>query len=203
MRLIIAAILSLSGRTYAHSADIIYVLIHSDEHRAGTLTETLTMSPETLLKLAPVDADSDGEVTQKELESKSKAIELGVWNDAPLQSTIPCKRIASLANARPGFIELSAQFECTPGPLTQDFRLLRVLPANYRVMIGSQSSPLESKQWAQGTFTSLAIPRFNGPSAALAHSQPGLTHAMLAIAALTLIASFAWFMKKKSRRPSA
>ncbi len=114
----------------AHAADEIIVTL--DE---ASMTETITMTADTLAMLAPIDADGDGELTQGDLDARRDALRVGVWDQAKLQ---PCTRSSETATLEPGFVALRARFSCPPGELTQDFRWLMVLPPTYRVIFGNQ-----------------------------------------------------------------
>lgn len=127
----------------AHVADEIVVTL--DE---AALTETITMTAETLSMLAPVDADGDGELTQADLDARKEALKVGVWDQAKLE---PCTRAAETAWLEPGYVALKAVFTCREGELSQEFRWLMVLPPNYRVIFGSQV--------AKGDTRTLHVPR--------------------------------------------
>ena len=131
----------------AHVADEIVVTL--DE---ASLTETLTMTAETLSMLAPVDADGDGELTQADLDARKEALKVGVWDQARLE---PCTRSQETAWLEPGFIALKAKFTCRDGELSQEFRWLMVLPPNYRVVFGNQV--------AKGDTRTLHVPRATKP----------------------------------------
>ncbi|MBK7863362.1 MAG: hypothetical protein IPJ65_33130 [Archangiaceae bacterium] len=119
-----------SASAAAHVADEIVVTL--DE---ATLTETLTLTADTLAMLAPIDADADGELTQADLDARRAALVAGVWEQAKLE---PCTRSAESASLEPGYVELKARFQCPPGELSQEFRWLMVLPPQYRVIAGDQ-----------------------------------------------------------------
>lgn len=129
----------------AHAADEIIVTL--DE---ASMTETVTMTADTLAMLAPIDADGDGELTQADLDARKDALKVGVWEQAKLQ---PCTRTNETATLEPGFVALRARFTCPPdGELTQDFRWLMVLPPTYRVIFGNQI--------AKGDARTLHVPRW-------------------------------------------
>jgi len=68
------------------------------------------------------------------------------------------------ATLREGFVQLEGHFRCQAGELRQDFRLLRVLPANYRVVLGSQlDGEGRARGFAQGSMTAITIPRPAAP----------------------------------------
>ena len=133
MRLSLPAVaLLLSSGARAHVADEIVVAWNE-----ASRTQTLTMTADTLAMLAPVDADADGELTQADLDARADAIRAGVWEQARLQG---CSRSNERASIEPGYVALTARFDCPRGELTQDFRLLLVLPPNYRVVYGNQAA---------------------------------------------------------------
>lgn len=115
----------------AHDADVVFATLTED---GDGLTEVLTLTAGTLSQLAPVDADGDGALTQTDLDARAAAVVAGVWEQIPLT---PCTRSREKAVVREGFVELSARFVCEPGELAQDFKILRVLPTNYKVVAGT------------------------------------------------------------------
>ncbi|MBL8950017.1 MAG: hypothetical protein JNK82_04515 [Myxococcaceae bacterium] len=121
-----------------HVADEIVVTF--DE---ATRVETVTMTADTLAMLAPIDADGDGELTQADLDARAEALKLGVWEQAKLS---PCTRSRERASIEPGFVALTAKYECPPGgELSQEFKWLMVLPSNYRVIFGNQVAKGDSR----------------------------------------------------------
>jgi hypothetical protein len=72
---------------------------------------------------------------------------------------LPCTRSGEAAFAREGLVELQARFRCVAGDLRQDFRFLRVLPANYRVTVSSRFEAGRGTVFAQGSLTSVSIAR--------------------------------------------
>lgn len=157
-RCLVALSLLLPLLASAHDADVIYARL---EQAVGqTLVEELTLTAQTLTLLAPVDRDDDGLVTQGDLDAAGDALRAGVWDDMPLLADrAPCTRTEERAHLEPGFIRLRAVFSCGPGTLRQDFKVLRVLPANYRVVLGSQLDGETGKRFAQGVLTALEVPR--------------------------------------------
>jgi len=125
----------IAGAADAHDADVIFVELAKGP--GDTFAERMTMTAATLGLLAPVDADGDGELTQKDLDARRDAVRVGVWDQALLT---PCTRANETATLEPGYVALTAQFTCGPGELTQDFRWLMVLPSNYRVVMGQQQA---------------------------------------------------------------
>ncbi|MFO0596324.1 MAG: hypothetical protein U0228_13495 [Myxococcaceae bacterium] len=155
-----------AGPAWAHDADIVYAQLTAGK-TPGELFETLTLTPATLQLLAPLDADGDGLLTQGDLDRKAAALAAGVWDEMPLTAAgQPCVRAEARAVLHEGFIELTAQLRCGPGELRQDFRFLRVLPPNYRVVLGTQlDGDRAGKRFAQGSMTSLTLPQPADPSA--------------------------------------
>lgn len=147
-----------AGAASAHDADVIYARLETGP--GGRLTEVVTLTAGSLGLLAPVDVDGDGLVTQAELDARADSIRAGIWSDMPLSAGgQPCQRSDERALMDEGFITLTAGYTCEPGDLRQDFRLLRVLPANYRVVLGSQLDGERGRRFAQGVFTALEVPR--------------------------------------------
>lgn len=160
-RALFVALLIVSQAASAHDADVIYARL---ETAADGLTEIVTLTSATLLQLAPVDADHDGLLTQADLDASSAALIAGVWNDLPLSAGgVPCPRSAEAARLEEGFISLTAHFRCGDGDLRQDFKVLRILPTNYRVVLGSQLEGERGRRFAQGVFTALEIARPRPP----------------------------------------
>ncbi len=152
----ILAVILCAMPAWAHDADVIYVL--AEEQQPGSLNETVTLTTPSLLTLAPLDVNGDTEVTQAELEGRADSLRAGVWEQMPLTSNgAPCTRGSETARLQEGFIELAAQFTCAPGELRQDFRILSVLPRNYRVVLGSQFDGERNRTFAQGAMTTLTL----------------------------------------------
>lgn len=164
--LAVAFALLLPGPAAAHDADVIYVLATPGE-APDVLVETVTLTSATLGLLAPVDADGDGVLSQGDLDAKAKALSAGVWDDMPLAAAGQrCERLETRAVLRQGFVELTGRFRCGEGELRQDFRLLRVLPPNYRVVLGSQlAGEAAGRGFAQGALTVVPVPRPAPPGA--------------------------------------
>jgi hypothetical protein len=149
-----------AGVARAHDADIVYVLVRApDGAPADELLETVTLTSGALGLLAPVDVDGDGVLSQADLDARAASVKAGVWDDMPLATGEACSRSAEQAWLREGYVELEARFRCGAGELRQDFRFLRVLPTNYRVVLGSQLDGERNRAFAQGTLTSLVVPR--------------------------------------------
>ncbi|MEW5743325.1 MAG: hypothetical protein AB1938_30730, partial [Myxococcota bacterium] len=167
----------------AHDADVIYVLAQSTP-RPGELVELVTLTGAALGQLAPVDADGDGVLSQADLSARSAAISAGVWDDMPLSAGgQACTRGETTAVLKEGYVELTAQFRCGEGELRQDFKILRVLPANFRVVLGSQVDGEAGKTFAQGQVTALTVPRPPPPGAfSRARFENGLADGVAAVA---------------------
>jgi len=156
-RLALALVL-LAPAAWAHDADVIYVML--TEQPGGALEEAVTLTAGTLGQLAPVDADGDGSLTQPDLDARADAIAAGVWDQMPLsQGEAECTRTAGQALLRDGYVELLSRFTCPAGPLSQDFRILRVLTSNYRIVLGRQLEGEAGRAFAQGNVQKLLIPR--------------------------------------------
>ncbi|MBX5482495.1 MAG: HupE/UreJ family protein [Myxococcaceae bacterium] len=150
-------VLLCAGAASAHDADIIYA--QATRAGDGTVTEVVTLTPATLMLLAPIDADGDGDLTAAELEAGRDAIAAGVWDEMPLSAAEgPCTRVAQWARPKDGYIELGANFRCGPGELTQTFRILSVLPAAYRIVLGAYGDgELRAQSFAQGGLQTLTL----------------------------------------------
>ncbi|MBE2252400.1 MAG: hypothetical protein IAE78_22905 [Myxococcus sp.] len=163
--LFIQALLLGASVARAHDADVVYARL--EPGAAGSLNEIVTLTTPTLGLLAPVDVDGDGAVTQAELDERAAAVNAGVWDDLPLTAgRAPCIRSDETARLEDGFVTLTARWRCPEGDLRQDFKVLRVLPTNYRVVLGSQLDGERGRRFAQGVFTALEVPR-PGPPALL------------------------------------
>jgi hypothetical protein len=141
----------------AHSADEIGVSLADVAHE-GALTETISLTADTLALLAPIDANGDGELTQADLDARADALRVGVWDQARL---LPCARHGESATLEPGYVTLKARFVCPEGvELTQEFRWLMVLPPNHRVVFGDQvaQGQLRTLHLTRSAFGSAATP---------------------------------------------
>lgn len=148
-----------ASRAAAHDADVLYVLARPGAGDAEVV-EVVTLTSATLGLLAPVDADGDGLLTQADLDARARAVRLGVWEEMPLAAGgLPCALLEVQARLRETFVELTGQWQCGAGELRQDFRVLRVLPTNYRVVLGSQLDGERNRAFAQGSLTALTVPR--------------------------------------------
>lgn len=157
--------LLLATPAWAHDADVIYVLANE---REGGVEEVVTITPGTLSQLAPIDADGDGALSQADLDARAAAIAAGVWDQIPIDG---CTRSGEAAQLHEGYVELSAAFACPNGPLSQDFKILRVLTTNYRVVLGRQADAQTGRAFAQGNVQRLDLRP--GPSQPAATSTLG------------------------------
>jgi len=153
--LLAAALCTAAGAARAHNADILYVRAGADPSAPGVVRETASMTAATLQLLAPVDADGDGAVTAEELAARRDAVALGVWDSMPLFAAgAPCRRTGTTAALGQGYVELGATFACAQGELQQVFRVLSLLPGNYRVVLATGSAP---EQFAEGPHQTLFL----------------------------------------------
>ncbi|AKF81990.1 hypothetical protein MFUL124B02_24800 [Myxococcus fulvus 124B02] len=138
---LLAGLLLSAHAASAHDADILYTQVRrTPDARASEVRQVLTMTAATLGRLVPagVDADSDGALSQAELDARPDALLSGVWDVLPLTAGgEPCARTAQAARARHTFVELTATFTCPEGRLRQRYGVLSVLPSGYRVILGS------------------------------------------------------------------
>jgi hypothetical protein len=132
------ALLLGAGVARAHDADIIYTQVKRTQAEAPEVRVLLTMTASTLTQVLPADADGDGSVSQADLDSRRAALEVGLWDALPLTAGgSPCTRKEHTARERETFVELTATYQCPPGPLRQTYTVLSLLPSNYRVVLGS------------------------------------------------------------------
>ncbi|MFP2931195.1 HupE/UreJ family protein [Pyxidicoccus sp. 3LG] len=145
-RVVLAVLLLTAGAASAHDADILYSQVrrvsgsssNSGSGQGAEVRQVLTLTSGTLGLLLPADADGDGTVSQADLDARRTALEVGVWDALPLTAGgQPCARTSHSALLRQTYVELSASFTCPPGPLRQTYTVLSVLPAGYRVILGS------------------------------------------------------------------
>jgi hypothetical protein len=163
LRLLLAGLLLVTFPARAHDADVLYARLEPGP--PGTLIEIVTLTNPTLALLAPVDANDDGVLSQADLDARADALKAGVWSDLPLSAGgVPCTRSDESAQLEDGFVALTAHWRCPEsGDLRQDFKVLRVLPTNYRVVLGSQLDGERGRRFAQGVFTALEVPRPKPP----------------------------------------
>jgi hypothetical protein len=141
----------------AHDADLIYAQLERGD--GARVRERLTMTPQTLLWLAPIDEDGDGSIDGRELQAGAAAIASGVWEQIPLQAEKGrCQRGKTAARLRENYVELAASLECGSGELTQTFRILSVLPPGYRVVLGAfGQGELKGQSFAVGNQQTLKV----------------------------------------------
>lgn len=171
-RVVLAAVLLAAGAASAHDADILYSQVRraapdapGGDPRASEVRQVLTLTAGTLGLMLPADADGDGTVSQADLDARRAALEVGIWDALPLTAGgRPCARTSHAARVRQTYVELSATFTCPPGPLRQTYTVLSVLPAGYRVILGSWvDGDVTGSVFADATQPSVDIP---GPAAA-------------------------------------
>jgi hypothetical protein len=174
---VLAVLLLAAGAASAHDADILYSQVRRASPAAPEVRQVLTLTAGTLGLLLPADADGDGTVSQADLDARRLALEVGVWDALPLTAGgQPCTRASHAALLRQTYVELTATFTCPPGPLRQTYTVLSVLPAGYRVILGSSlDGEVPGSLFADASQPSVAIPGPEGgegralpPSAALA-----------------------------------
>ncbi len=142
----------------AHDADVISVLTTAE--RSGALEQHVTMTPATAVLLAPLDADGDSTLTQRDLDTRSLSLTAGVWEQMRLEAAgAPCTRSGEGAVLHEGYVELFARFVCGPGELRQSFRFLSILPPNYRVVLSSQVEGARTQAFAQGALSTVTLAR--------------------------------------------
>jgi hypothetical protein len=164
------AVMLVASVALAHDADVVFVWPQAQD---AFLTEAMTLTAATVLRLAPIDTDGDFALSQQELDEGRPALEAGVWSQAPiLAQGRRCQLESSHALLRAGYVELGAQFSCAAGERRQDFRFLSVLPPNYRVVLGRTGQSETSRPAAQGPFSVLTLPAESEP---VANSQQFLS----------------------------
>jgi hypothetical protein len=182
-----AVLLTLVSLTaHAHDADVIFVELAGGQ--GGAYAERVTMTAATLGQLAPVDADGDGQLTQADLDARRDALRVGVWDQAKL---VPCTRTNETAELKPGYVELTAQFQCGAGELSQEFRWLQVLPSNYRVQMGNQV--------ADATMRTLHVgaPEQQWQSRKLLSFTVGYAPVLIAVPVVGLLAAIAFLLGRR------
>jgi hypothetical protein len=176
------ALLLMAGSAGAHDADILFAQLWRPDAGGPEVRERITLTAETLALLIPADADGDGILTQADLDARAPALAVGIWDAIPLSAGgQPCARTASTAQVRETYVELSATFSCPPGELRQRFALLSVLPANYKVVLGSFVQGEQGQRFADASQPTLVVsePGQEGrenPSGLLEWIGLGLTH---------------------------
>ncbi|MFL5321492.1 MAG: HupE/UreJ family protein [Myxococcaceae bacterium] len=154
---LIVLVLLIPLRAFAHDADIVYAQLERTKG-SSDVTEVITMTQATLQLLAPADSNEDNFVSQEELDKGADAIRAGIWSSLPLlANNKPCELRETQAHIKEGYLELRARFSCGAGPLSQTFRILSVLPRNYRVVLGSFIDGEAGQRFAQGNEQTLII----------------------------------------------
>lgn len=134
----VLAVVLAAGVARAHDADIIYAQVQRSQPAGPEVRARVTLTASTLSLLLPADADGDGSVSQADLDARRPALEVGLWDAVPITAGgAPCTRKEHAAKVRETFVELTATFACPPGPLKQTYTVLSILPANYRVVLGT------------------------------------------------------------------
>jgi len=168
-----------SSAAAAHDLDVVYLQLAEGD---GGFVERMTMAAGTLGQLAPVDADNDGELTEADLAQRGEAVRVGVWEQMPLfAGDRPCRYFEPKVAIRDTYLELWATWACGPGELRQELKWLRILPANYRVVLGSQLDGERNRATAEGNVQTLFIPR---PGGARREGAPWPLGAVLLVAGL-------------------
>lgn len=175
MRWFLPVLLLTATAALAHDADLVVVRLEPGP-QPGQLGEVVTLTPATLAMLAPLDADGDQSLSQADLDARPKALSAGFWDEVPMfAGGMPCERLAEVATMKEGFVELQARLHCGEGELRQDFKILRVLPANYRVAFNAQPIGDEAgPRFAQGSLTTITVPRSAPPNQVEGAFQRGI-----------------------------
>ena len=142
---------------HAHDADLIYAQV---ERAPGSrqVKQLLTMTAATVQLLAPVDMDGDGILTDAELSARSDSIKAGIWDSLPISAgAVGCGLMSHQAKLRDAYLELRGVFDCGEGELVQTFRLLSVLPPNYKVVLGTFVNGEAGARFAQGNAQTLVL----------------------------------------------
>lgn len=198
MRWLLPGVLLSASLAFAHDADLVVVRLEPGP-QPGVLVETVTLTAATLALLAPIDADGDGALTQGDLDARARALRVGFWDEVPVQAGgHSCEWLEAKATLKEGFVELQAPVRCGEGELRQDFKILRVLPANYRVAFNAQPIGDEAgPRFAQGTFTTISVPREPPGGALVARASPNwLAGGALALL-LLLGGGWAWRLRRR------
>lgn len=176
------ALVLVAGSAGAHDADILYAQLWRPQAGGPEVHERITLTAETLARLIPLDADGDGVLTQADLDARTQALAVGIWDAIPLSAGgQPCVRTGATARARESYVELGASFTCAPGELRQRFSLLSLLPSNYRVVLGSSVQGEQGQRFADASQPTLVVSEPGQPgrqavSGLLAWIGLGLTH---------------------------
>lgn len=150
--------LCVAPSAHAHDADILFVQASRASLDAQTVDEVVTLTASSLVRLAPIDADGDGALSQSDLEARADAVRAGVWSQMPLLAAgAPCLLGDTEALLRERYVELRGRFACPPGALTQTFRVLSVLPDNYKVVLGSAVDGEQNQRFATQLLQTLPL----------------------------------------------
>lgn len=158
------ALLLGAGAARAHDTDIIYTQVWRTRPDGPEVRVLLTLTAGALSLVLPVDADGDGTVSQADLDARRAALEVGFWDALPLTAGgAPCTRKEHAAREiATYYLELTATYQCPPGPLRQTYTVLSLLPPNYRVVLGSANGE-GGQLFADAQQPSLEIPE-RGPA---------------------------------------
>ncbi|QRN93257.1 HupE/UreJ family protein [Archangium violaceum] len=188
------ALLLVAGSAGAHDADILYAQLWRPEAGGAEVRERLTLTADTLGRLIPADADGDGALTQADLDARTQALAVGIWDAIPLTAGgQPCTRTGASAVVRASFVELGATFSCPAGELRQRFSLLSLLPANYRVVLGTVMQGEQGQRFADAQQPTLVVSepgrseRGEEPSGLLEWVGLGVSHIFEGIDHLTFL----------------
>jgi hypothetical protein len=188
------ALLLVAGSAGAHDADILYAQLWRPEAGGPEVRERLTLTADTLGLLIPADADGDGALSQADLDARTQALAVGIWDALPLTAGgQPCARTGASAVVRTSFVELGATFSCPAGELRQRFSVLSLLPSNYRVVLGSFVQGEQGQRFADAHQPTLVVSepghpeRGEAPSGLLEWVGLGITHIFEGIDHLTFL----------------
>ena len=167
-RLLVIGALCLSSTAWSHAAVII---ARNGLPVPEGLREGVTLTEGSLLKLAPIDQNGDGQVGTEELEQGSAAINAGLWLQMPIRVGEKLCEIKQLkARVENGVVQLLGLARCEAvGAARQEFRVLSVLPANYRVDVTQQIGAELKTESAQGRLNTVLISRGSDSTAAAGH----------------------------------
>jgi hypothetical protein len=165
---VLLVFLLLAGSAGAHDADILYAQLWRPAAGEPEVRERITLTPDTLGRLIPADADGDGVLSQADLEAREAALGLGLWDAIPLSAGgRPCTRTSASARLRESYVELGATFSCPPGELRQRFTVLSLLPPEYRVVLGSVVEGEQGQRFADAASPTLVVPEPGGGAQAV------------------------------------
>jgi hypothetical protein len=168
LRWVLPVFLLLAGSAGAHDADILYAQLWRPAAGEPEVRERITLTPDTLGRLIPADADGDGGLSQADLDAREAALALGIWDAIPLSAGgQPCPRTGATARLRESYVELAATFSCPPGELRQRFTVLSLLPPEYRVVLGSMVEGEQGQRFADASSPTLVVPEPGGGTQAV------------------------------------